>query len=178
MKTLSLVCFVTVMVWGDLAAQAAPVVGDPVRITAAGRRFTARFLSWTSDSLTVVEGSGPQTLPRTAITELDRQVGTKSAVLQSLGVGALVGGLSGAALGAAFGGDCTGQFLCYDRGTMALVLGVTGGVVGLVGGAIRGALRHIPVWQSVPLGTGQASIRFVPVVSPAGFGLRGTLSFR
>jgi hypothetical protein len=92
----------------------------------------------------------------------------------SAGRGALLGGgfgaLAGAAIGFAAGRDCgADEWLCFDRGTTALLGGVGLGLTGLVGGLIIGALSSHEVWRPA------SPTRVTPIVlgSPSGvtFGL-------
>ena len=164
---------------GALSAQATPTVGDRVRVATADQRFEGRLLSWSGDSLTVARGDNVDRLARASLVSLDRQVGRKSRFLRGVGIGALAGGLSGAAFGALAGEDCNGDaWLCFNHGVMALAGGIAGATMGVVVGGVIGALSHGAIWQPVPVGSGQASIRFAPVVSAAGVGVGVRLSFR
>lgn len=160
---------------GMLEAQAIPVVGDQVRVTAAGHRYTGKLMTWTADSVVVREGAHSALLGRGTVTALDREVGRKSDFFRRVGVGALVGGGLGLVLGvmaAANPEDCW-----CDPGTIipagVVVFGGLAAVI--VGLASTGSTRS--VWEPVPLKPGQVALRLSPVLSPTGLGLRGTISF-
>lgn len=94
----------------------------------------------------------------------------------SLGHGALVGGgvgaLAGALIGFAGGEDCSGgEWLCFDRGTLAAAGAIALGGVGLVGGALVGALSPHDTWRHA--GTGRV---LQPIIAPGSRGVRLGLS--
>jgi len=78
--------------------------------------------------------------------------GRASLVGKGAAYGAGFGILAGAAIGLAAGSDCSSdEWLCFDRGTLALAGGIGLGLTGLVGGVIVGALSHHDVWRRAAL---------------------------
>jgi len=74
--------------------------------------------------------------------------GRASSAGKGAAYGAGIGALAGAAIGLAAGEDCSGdEWLCFDRGTLALAGGVGLGLTGLIGGVIVGALSSHEVWR-------------------------------
>lgn len=100
--------------------------------------------------------------------------GRASSVGRGAAYGAGFGALAGAVIGLAAGSDCSGgEWLCFDRGTLALAGGATLGVVGLVGGIVVGALSSHEVWRRATLS------RVTPIAlgSPSGLTLGLTVHF-
>ncbi|HTL06056.1 MAG TPA: hypothetical protein VL241_09940 [Gemmatimonadales bacterium] len=96
----------------------------------------------------------------------------------SLGRGALIGTGIGATLGAVIGlttgEDCGagGEFLCFDRGTLAAAGALTLGAGGLAVGLIAGALSSHEVW------TERRAVRARPLVVATPEGVRVGLGIR
>lgn len=100
--------------------------------------------------------------------------GRRSSVGQGLLIGTGLGVAAGAILGFASGQDCSaGEWLCFDRGTMAAMGGLTLGAGGLVVGIIAGALSSHEVWTS------EQPARLLPLLGPTkgGMGVGMSLSF-
>jgi hypothetical protein len=135
------------------------------------------FEGMTSDSLRVRQapggplvsvGLGPQT-------RLFVFTGRRSSLGRGAAIGGLGGVLAGAIIGFAGGEDCSGSdWLCFDRGTMALAGAVALGGVGLAGGLIVGALSSHDTWA--PTGW-RANLH--PLVTPVrqGLGLGLSVAF-
>jgi hypothetical protein len=88
-------------------------------------------------------------------------------------LGAGAGALAGAAIGFAAGGDCGDEeWLCFDRGTTALLGGAGLGLTGLVGGLIVGALSSHEVWRRATLS------RVTPIALGSPHGLTFGLAVR
>jgi hypothetical protein len=99
--------------------------------------------------------------------------GRASSVGKGAAYGAGFGALAGAAIGLAAGDDCSGdEWLCFDRGTLALAGGATLGVVGLVGGIVVGALSSHEVWRRATLS------RVTPIALGSPHGLTFGLAVR
>lgn len=142
----------------------APLMGQAPAELAEGARVRVRSVSTTGKLDRGIEGtlerrSGDTVWVRptkggelTAYSPSARQLFVYSGRASSAGRGALLGGgfgaLAGAAIGFAAGRDCDGdEWLCFDRGTTALLGGAGLGLTGLVGGLIVGALSSHEVWR-------------------------------
>src|SRR6185295_100681 len=96
----------------------------------------------------------------------------------SLGRGALIGTGIGATLGAviglAGGEDCGsgGEFLCFDRGTLAVAGALTLGAGGLAIGAIAGAISSHEVWTERPTVRARPLVGLTPEGMRVGLGIR------
>jgi hypothetical protein len=107
----------------------------------------------------------------TTITRLEVSAGRSTNAWRGLGYGALFGGLIGAVAGYAGGEDCnrSNSFICFDRGTTAVMgavgVGIVGGVVGLVAGAFGSHERWRfvglnPLVPTVSLGPRRVTVRY------------------
>jgi hypothetical protein len=133
-----------------------------------------------------LEGTAGDTLfirPLTGATAFAVAPGDARAVLfyhgrrSSLGRGALLGtgiGVTvGALIGFAGGEDCSGgEFLCFDRGTLAAAGALTLGAGGLAVGLIAGALTSHEVWSE------RRTARARPLVAATPEGVRVGLGIR
>jgi len=168
---------------GSLAAQG-PQAGDLSRrvwvreMTGNGRynQGVKGTLEGTAgDTLFVRPGNGA---PVFAVTPQEgRKIlfynGRRASVGRGMLIGTGVGVLGGAILGFATGSDCSGgEWLCFDRGTMAAAGGVTLGAAGLVVGLIAGAMSSHEVWTS------EQPVSVRPVAGPAGHGMGVGVSIR
>jgi hypothetical protein len=95
--------------------------------------------------------------------------GRQSSIGRSALIGTTVGVGVGVVLGVVGGEDCSSSdWMCFDRGTMAMGLGLALGAVGLVGGLIVGAVRQHDTWERA---TWLGTVRPVVRTSPGGFGV-------
>jgi hypothetical protein len=108
----------------------------------------------------------PIDVPVTAVTRLQRSLGTR----RNTGKGALIGGLVGAAAGAAFVAVASGSEGCEGScGGWALIFGALGGGAGAIVGTGVGALQKTDRWETMP--AGRVGVRVVPVRQGAGVAL-------
>ena len=112
-----------------------------IRIASSGTYVDGRFLSASSESLTLNTASGEQSVRLVAIDTLWRQ---QRATGRGAAIGAVVGGLSVAVLGGVLaGGLCESADGCHGATAPYMGAGlVLGGTVGAVLGASIGSLAH------------------------------------
>lgn len=73
--------------------------------------------------------------------------GRRSNIGRGAAIGGGVGAVAGGIMGYASGQDCNGgEWLCFDRQTVAGMGAVSLGFVGLLGGLVVGALVHHDIW--------------------------------
>lgn len=132
---------------------------------------------FTGDSLQVRSRAGGPTVSvgLGAATQLFVSTGRRSSVGRGAAIGGGVGALAGAVIGFAAGQDCSpGEWLCFDRGTVAAGAAIALGGVGLVGGIIVGALSSHDTWGRAGW---PETVRPVVVPNPHGVGLGLSFSF-
>lgn len=162
---------------GTARAQAAPRAGDRVRVTSSDSRMVGTLRDWSADSI-AVEHRGAMTRFRLGdVWLVERQVGTRGRFLHGVAVGALVGGGVGAVGGLAAGADCP-EWLCFSRGTMAVVLGILGAGAGVVIGGVVGGFSRQAIWETAYAGGRRTAFEVVPVVRPGVLGVGVSISIR
>jgi len=175
---LSGVALVAIVV-GSAGAQTAPGAGERVRVTSQGSRLVGTLRHWSADSVVVDNGGAMARFRLAEIGLVERQVGTRGRFLHGVAIGALIGGGVGAVGGLAGGGDCnTDAWLCFNRGTMAVVLGILGAGAGVVVGGVAGALSHRAIWETAYTSGRRTAFDVVPVVRPGVLGVGVSMSIR
>jgi hypothetical protein len=127
-----------------------PVSGMRVRVRLPdGRRLEGTVRDSADSGLVVQPHNGPPiTLSALEASGIEWPMAQKRATARGLGIGFGIGALSGVVLGAASGEDCSSQsFLCFDSGTMAVVLGTVLGAAGGTVGALIGYGSRVTVWE-------------------------------
>lgn len=166
-----------------LAAQANPAADLERRIWVREMSSNGRYDRGVKGTLEGIAGDTLFIRPGTGSTfsvtpREGRQIlfynGRRSSVGRGALIGTGVGVVTGAIIGFAGGEDCSGgEWLCFDRGTLAAAGALVVGATGLVAGIIVGAFSSHEVW--VPA-DGPARAR--PVVGVTESGVRVGMSIR
>ena len=131
-----------------------------------GRGVKGTVVSVESDGLRIrTAGRDSITIPLTPGTKVLVSVGKRSSAARGLGLGLGIGVGTGALLGYAGGEDCStsGSWICFDRGTTALIGAVGLGAIGMFLGLCVGAAIPHEAWR-----TTTSRVAFQPMVKPIG----------
>jgi len=167
-----------------LAAQANPAADPERRVWVREMSSNGRYDRGVKGTLEGIAGDTLFIRPNTGAPLFSvapregRQIFFSNGRRSSAGRGALIGTgvgvVTGAIIGFAGGEDCSGgEWLCFDRGTMAAAGALVVGATGLVAGIIVGAFSSHEVW--VPA---DGPVRARPVVGVTESGVRVGMSIR
>jgi hypothetical protein len=155
---------------GVPATGSEPAVGTRVRVTAPGAGGKPRIgnvLTVDEKTLSIIsEDSERVSVPRESVTRLDVSTGQKRHLVHGLLIGAAVGSL----LGGLLGPGCY-EGICFTRGEVAMILGLSFGA----GGAVEGWRLKSDKWVELPLD--RVHVGLAPAPSGQGAGLTLTLVF-